>query len=68
LLLLLQNSCSELHVVQIRKVNVEINQLYEKRMKADSSDDKLSLFRQQASTHSYIVVNSVNLAAAMVEL
>ena len=68
LLLLLQNSCSELHVVQIRKVNVEINQLYEKRMKADSSDDKLSLFRQQASTHSYIVVNSVNLAAAVVEL
>jgi len=29
-------------------VNVEINQLFEKRMMADSSDDKLSLFRQQA--------------------
>jgi len=38
---------SELCVLQIRKVNAEINQLFEKRMMADSSDDKLSMFRQQ---------------------
>ena len=42
------NRRSEMHVSQIGKVNVEINQLFEKRMVADSSDDKLTLFRQQA--------------------
>ncbi|XP_072271992.1 intraflagellar transport protein 81 homolog [Pyxicephalus adspersus] len=34
---------------KIQEVNAEINQLTEKRMRNDPTDDKLSLFRQQAA-------------------
>ncbi|KAM4809017.1 intraflagellar transport protein 81 homolog [Rhinophrynus dorsalis] len=43
-----QSDLSELET-KIHEVNMQINQLIEKRMRNDPTDDKLSLFRQQAA-------------------
>ncbi|XP_018412221.1 PREDICTED: intraflagellar transport protein 81 homolog [Nanorana parkeri] len=43
-----QSDLTELEA-KIQEVNTEINQLTEKRMRNDPTDDKLSLFRQQAA-------------------
>ncbi|XP_077318116.1 intraflagellar transport protein 81 homolog [Lithobates pipiens] len=43
-----QSDLTELEA-KIQEVNAEINQLTEKRMRNDPTDDKLSLFRQQAA-------------------